>query len=48
MTSAPDELTDEEAIREALEAGTVSAVLFFAVPDDEREAKESANKKQKQ
>ncbi len=48
LTSAPDELTDEEAIREALEAGTVSAVLFFAVPDDARETKEAPNKKQKQ
>jgi hypothetical protein len=47
MTSAPDELTDEEAIREALEAGTVSAVQFFAVPDDARGTKEAPNKKQK-
>ncbi len=48
MTSAPDELTDEAAIREALEAGTVSAVLFFVVPDDgARESKEAPNKKQR-
>jgi hypothetical protein len=46
MTSAPDELIDEEAVREALEAGTVSAVQFFAVPDS-GEAKEAPNKKQR-
>jgi hypothetical protein len=46
MTSAPDELTNEKAIRDALEAGTVSAVQFFAVPDS-GEAKEAPNKKQK-
>ena len=34
MTSSPAELTDEQAIVDALESGAVSAVHFFAIPSE--------------
>ncbi len=48
VTSAPDELTNEEAIQDAIDLGSIGALVFFAVPDkDKTEGAPSDQKKQK-